>query len=108
QFQESCIQAAQKLLDSLRAAAQQPRSFRDHRPAGEQRARHVAQGFDAGAVILVAAAEYGNDWARIDQDAPHLSLLLLLPNCLKWRRFVLRSLGAFCTAPIIPASAAMS
>lgn len=104
EFEESGVEAVEELLNSSCVAAEEPGGFGDDWPAGEQRTRHLLQSFYADPMILVTAAQDGGDRAGIDQDPSHL----FLPNPLKCRRLVLRSFGALCAAPMIPASFARS
>src|SRR5713101_1676379 len=89
-------------MNRIRVTSQEPCGFCDDRPTSEQRPGHIPQSFDTSAVKLVASAENGNNRASVHQDPPHLPL----PNPLRWRRFVLKSLAAPRTEPIIPASSA--
>ena len=89
----------QELLDGGGVAAEEPGGLGDDGPAGEEWAGKVVQGFDAGAVKLVAPAEDGDDGAGVGEDAPHL----FLPKPFMWRGLVLMSLGRVRAAPMIPA-----
>src|SRR5271154_1472654 len=103
------MDASEQLLYGARVSAQQPRRFSNDGPAGEQRPRQVLECRDASFVMFVRARENGNQRPGIDQDTPHLLFPDTdLPKPSKWRRLVLRSLGACFAVPMSPPSCASS
>ena len=72
QFQKTAVDGLQELSNSAWRSAQKPSCLGDHRPAREQRPRHLAKSFYAGFMVFVVAGENGNQRTCIDENLHHL------------------------------------
>src|ERR1019366_2495069 len=103
-FKESGFESGHQLGNRYWMAAQQPRYFRQHRPAGQQRRPQFAELGHAPNVVFVGFPEDRHDRAGVQQHP----LRQDSPNPSKCRGFVLRSRLPPLTAPISPAFNARS